>query len=171
MKRFPIILMTALVALTLVPAQSATAEETTLSGTIISGVSGMHHDVLIGCEMAPDCRAWLATDCDPALTGQDPALSASIVDVTGLAALSPEWTLEHAVGAAAWAEVQFWRSDCTEIKTARWGSGWCRWCALRMPRSARWMTVTGYTYNPWAVWLPIPSTSGPLTLNWVLRQQ
>ncbi|MDP9068266.1 MAG: hypothetical protein M3N53_07975 [Actinomycetota bacterium] len=172
MKRFLTILMTLFLALTLTPAHSATVEEEPArSGTIVSGLSGLHHDALIGCEMAPDCRAWLAHDCDPALTGRDPALSASIEDVAGLAAVSPVWIFEHAPGAAAYAAVQFWRTDCTEIRRARWGSGECKACSLNIPASARWMTVTGYTYNPWAVWPPIPHTSGPLTLNWVLRQR
>lgn len=169
MKRLLIVFMTLLLALTVVPANIATARERTLSGTIVSGVSGLYHEKLIGCEMAADCRTWLASECDPALTGRDPAVSASIEDVSGLA--GPGWMLEHADGAAAWAEVQFWRSDCTEIPWARWGSGRCARCSLRIPAAARWMTVTGYTYNPWAVWLPIPSTSGPLTLNWSLRQR
>ena len=148
----------------------AGAEEAAPSGTIISGLSGLHHDVLIGCEMAPDCRAWLASDCDPALSGREPSLSASIVDVRGLGAVSSSWRFEYARGAAEYARVQFWRGDCTEIKGARWGSQGCGVCSLWMPRSARWMTVTGYTYNPWAVWPPVPSTSGPLTFNWALRQ-
>ena len=148
----------------------ASAEDAAPSGTIVSGLSGLHRDFLVGCEMALDCRAWLASDCDPALSGREPALSASIEDVAGLGAVSSSWRFEHAPGAAAYARVQFWRGDCTEIKRARWGSGRCPACSLWMPRSARWMTVTGYTYNPWAVWPPIPSTSGPLTFNWALRQ-
>lgn len=149
----------------------ASEKDAAPSGTIVSGLSGLHHDVLIGCEMALDCRAWLASDCDPALSGRDPALSASIEDVGGLGAVSSSWTLEYARGAAAYARIQFWRDDCTEIKSARWGSRQCPACSLWMPPSARWMTVTGYTYNPWAVWPPIPHTSGPLTFNWALRQR
>lgn len=170
MKRFLTILMTALIALPVTPAHSATVkEEPARSGTIVAGLSGLHHDVLIGCEMALDCRAWLDSDCDPDLTGRDPALFASILDVAGLAARNQAWIFEHAPGAAAYADVQFWRNDCTEIKRARWGSGRCARCSLHIPASAKWMTVTGYNYNPWAVWLPIPSTSG-LTLKWVLRK-
>lgn len=169
MKRLLTILVTAFLALTIAPVHSATAaEEPARSGTIVAGLSGLHHDVLIGCEMALDCRTWLDSDCDPHLTGRDPALFASIEDVAGLAAHSPVWIFDHDPGAAAYADVQFWRNDCTEIKRARWGSGQCEGCLLKMPRSAKWMTVTGYTYNPWAVWLPIPS--GQLTLNWVLRE-
>ena len=169
MKRFPIFLMTVLLALTLVPVHSASAEEPVLSGTIVSGVSGLHHGVLVGCQMAADCRVWVESGCDPVLTGRDPALSASIEDVAGLARNSG-WIFEHAQGAAAYAAVQYWRNDCTEIKSAAWGTRQCRVCPVRLPAAAKWMTVTGYTYNPWAVWLPIPSTSGPLTLNWTLRR-
>lgn len=170
MKRFPAILITVLLAVTLVPTSSAIARESGLSGTIVLGHSGLHHEVLIGCEMAPDCRAWLASDCDPDLTGRDPAVGASIEDVSKLRSRTRNWVVEHADGAAAWAEVELWRSDCTEIRGAGWGSGRCATCTLHIPASAKWMTVTGYTYNPWAVWLPIPSTSGPLTLNWELRR-
>lgn len=155
------------------PAHGATAEqEPARSGTIVSSVAGLHPDALIGCEMAVDCRAWLDNDCDPDLAGRDPALSASIEDVSRLAARSPIWILEHPPGSAAHADVQFWRKDCTEISKARRGSRRCHVCSVRlmMPASAKWMTVTGYTYNPWGVWLPIPHASGPLTLNWVLRQ-
>ncbi len=173
MKPFLTILMTVFLALTLAPAQGAPVEnDSPRSGTIVSGLSGLDHPNLIGCEKALDCRAWLASDCDPDLTGRDPALSASIEDITGLAALSSVWKFEHAPGAAAYADVQFWRNDCTEIKRARLGSGQCKgYCFLWIPSSAKWMTVTGYTYNPWAVWPPIPHTSGPLTLNWSLRQR
>lgn len=169
MKQVLTILVTAFLALTLAPAHSATVDDgPVLSGTILLGPSGLHHDELIGCEKAPDCRAWLATDCDPYLTGRDPALLSSIEDVAGLAARSSEWRLEHAPGAAAYADVQFWRKDCTEIKWARWGSRQSESFLLGIPRRAKWMTITGYTYNPWAVWLPLPSTD--LTLDWVLRE-
>lgn len=169
MKRLQAILVAAILALTIAPAHgTAPTEEPARSGTIVGVLSGLHHDFLLGCEMALDCRAWLDSDCDPDLAGRDPALFASIEDVAGLAALDSEWIFDHAPGAAAWAEVQFWRSGCTEIKRARWGSGQCADCLLKMPRSAKWMTVTGYTYNPWAVWLPLPSAD--LTLDWALRE-
>ena len=169
MKRLLTILITAFLALTIAPARSATmADEPVRSGTIVASVSGLHHDVLIGCEMALDCRAWLDSDCDPNLAGRDPALFASIENVADLAASNQAWIFEHAPGAAEYAAIQFWRNDCTEIRKARWGTGDCQSCFLKMPRSAKWMTVTGYTYNPWAVWLPIPSSQ--LTLEWELKK-
>ena len=168
--KFLAVLITPLFALTLAPAHGATlSHDPARSGTIVAGVSGLHHGELIGCDMAPDCQTWLDSDCDPALTGRDPALFASIEDVSDLAAASRVWIFEHAPGAAAHAEVQFWRNDCTEIKRARWGSGDCGRCSLHIPASAKWMTVTGYNYNPWAVWLPLPATSG-LSLDWALRE-
>jgi hypothetical protein len=170
-KRFPALFLTMLLALPLAPTQSAIAKEGPVrSGTIVSGHSGLHHDVLLGCEAAPDCRAWVARDCDPALTGRDPAFVTSIEDVAGLATVSSLWRFEHAPGAAAYADVQFWRDDCTEIIGARWGSGQRGASYLAIPRSAKWMTVTGYTYNPWAVWLPIPDSSRPPILEWEAQQ-
>ena len=172
MKRLLTILMSAFLALPLTPAHAGTVgHDPARSGTILSGLSGLHHSALIGCEMAPDCRAWLATDCDPDLTGRDPAVSASIEDVGDLAGLGRTWILEHAPGAAADTGVQFWRNDCTEIRKARWSSEPFMDTTLRIPGSAKWMTVTGYTYNPWGVWPPIPNTYGPRTLNWVLRER
>ena len=170
MKRFMTILMAGFLALTITPANGAAlSHEPVRSGTITVGVSGLHHDVLIGCEMAPDCQTWLDSDCDPDLTGLDPAVFSSIEDVAGLAAESPIWIFEHTRGAASYADVQFWRKNCTELRGARWGSGRCVRCGPHIPQSAKWMTVTGYNYNPWAVWLPIPSTSG-LSLRWTLSK-
>jgi hypothetical protein len=99
-------------------------------------------------------------------------LGASIEDVADLALRSTGWIFEHDRGAAAHAKVQFWGQDCTEIGSAKWGSGGCYGCFMfSIPRSAKWMTVTGYTYNPWATWLPVPDASGPLTFNWTLTPQ
>ncbi len=156
----------------IVPVHSATTEKAPArSGTIVTGASGLHSDLLLGCEMAPDCRAWLASRCNPALTGHDPALAASIEDVADLANRAAVWIFEHAPGAAALAKVQLWRQNCTEIASFRSGSAECNECSfLDIPRSAKWMTVTGYTYNPWAVWPPVPNILRPLTLEWTLTR-
>lgn len=161
------ILVATLIALIPMPAQSASADnQPARSGTIVSGsFSGFGGGYPRGCEMTADCRAWLASGCDPALAGRDPALEASIEDVADLAHPATLWIFEHAPGAAAYATVEFWQQDCTEIGRTRSEGGSV---FLGIPASARWMTVTGYTYNPWAVWPPLPNASGPLTFDWTL---
>jgi hypothetical protein len=154
----------------LVPAHSRTANHAAArSGTIVTGVAtGLAGGQPLGCEMTPDCGAWLASGCDPALTGRNPAIVASIEDVADLAHRPTGWIFEHDPGAAAHATVQLWRQDCTEIGSGRSGSGGCYGCfSLWIPRSAKWMTVTGYTYNPWNVWLPVPDPL-PVTFDWTL---
>lgn len=162
-----IISVSILIALIVLPANGAVAdEEAVRSGTIVTGsVSGLGGGYPRGCEMTADCRAWLASGCDPALAGRDPALETSIEDVADLAQPSTLWIFEHAPGAAAYATVEFWQQDCTEI-----GKKWPEDGSVffGIPASARWMTVTGYTYNPWAVWPPLPNASGPLTFDWTL---
>ena len=112
-----------------------------------------------GCEHALECLAWLQSGCNPALTGHDPVLTASIVDVGDLAdgrtsrglnmvaPRVPPWGLFPGV------VIQHWREDCSEIADAKvhtLGSDTpCRWdghsrCQFRIPADARWMTVSGY---------------------------
>ena len=174
MKRLATILMTASLALTLAPAQSATVkEEPTRSGTIVTGAWwDAYLDGATGCQTAPECRAWVSTGCRPALTGRaltdrDPALMASIEDVGDLAEEVTSWRFEWRNGysdIAGWAVVQLWREDCTEIKSSKWcsvsgcdpysaspTSGWRDHgsTVFRIPSSARFMTVTGWPYLPW----------------------
>jgi hypothetical protein len=173
-----IILFSVLLALVVAPVPSALAEEkTVLSGTVISD-SRHWHPVFghrEGCELAPDCRVWLESGCLPTLAGRQAGLTASIEDVAELAVQRSRWLFEFGThrGYTGVAEVQLWRHDCTEIVNRRWrasdcdgdGTGrYCRSTLLRIPSSARWMTITGYPYIPWLSEL----TSEPLTLNWTL---
>ena len=163
-----IILVAILIGLLVVPVKGATAdEEAVRSGTLLAGpVSGLGGGYPRGCDMTPDCRAWLASHCDPALAGRDPAMEASIEDLGDLADTTTQAAFEYAPGAAASAIVQFWDQECIETGTriqAQAGR-----VLLTIPLLARWMTVTGYTYNPWATWPPLPNVSGPLTLEWTL---
>lgn len=167
-------------ALMVAPLPSASAgEKTVRSGTIVTGGSILWYfvgDQLDGCEMAPDCRVWLETGCDPALTGRDVGLTASIEDVADLADGRSRWRVEivSRQPQAAMAEIQFWGQDCAEIRRSRWRSGgcdladrsedYCRSGLLRIPASARWMTVTGYPYLPWLAEVDPES----YTLNWTL---
>ncbi|MDQ3878468.1 MAG: hypothetical protein M3290_09005 [Actinomycetota bacterium] len=149
------------------PAHSRTADKAPVrSGTIVTGsVSGLVGGQPLGCEMAPDCRAWLTSGCDQTLTGRDPALLASIEDVGDLADRTPVWLFERSLGAAALVKVQLWRQDCTEIERPR-STRSNQYFPLEIPPSAEWMTITGYTYNPWGVWPPLPRAT--LTLDWTL---
>jgi hypothetical protein len=154
----------------------ATAEahraETVLSGTIVTGAWwDAYLNGATGCQTAPECRAWVSSGCQPALTGRalterDPALMASIEDVAdladGITSLRFDWENGYSDN-AGWVVVQLWRENCSEIR----GSKWCSVSGcnnpysanlesrdngstvLRIPSSARFMTVTGWPYLPW----------------------
>lgn len=117
----------------------------------------------------PECLTWLQSRCDPALAGREPAVTASIEDVTTIAdgttprvftwraARSPADVLSGGV------VVQMWTKDCKEIRSAKWHSavwqpngGWTNRASttLRIPSAARWMTVT---------------TNDSANLQWALR--
>ena len=126
-----------LLALILVPAQITAAapdQKPLRSGTIEGGVGlqTTSEDPALersGCQYALDCLAWLQSGCDPALAGQDPVLTASIVDVGDLAdgrtrrsfhmvaplgePAHPPWGLYPGT------VVQLWRQNCTEIHHAK----------------------------------------------------
>ena len=130
------------------------------SGSIVTGAGWVLDGQLGGCQMSPECGAWLATDClEGRVTEWEPGLTASIVDVDELAdGPSIERVFRFGNGwssAPVWGgvQLQFWTSDCTEIPEARWRSTDCdgnaseRNCSslrFRIPVSAKWMTVTGY---------------------------
>lgn len=162
------ILVSTLIALVLIPAQSATAdEEPVRSGTIVPGY--WSYPWADGsCESAADCAAWLNGGCQPALTGRNPALMASIEDVADLADGATLWQFEFKAGACCdeWAVIQLWHQDCTEITGSRWSSRACaeacRSTSLKIPASTKWMTVTGYAHVPW------PGLPAEATLDWTL---
>lgn len=172
MKSLSTILMTMFLALTLAPAQSATVkEEPVRSGTIVTGAWwDAYRDGVTGCQTAAECRAWVSTGCRPtltgrSLTGRDPALMASIEDVGDLAEQVTSWHFDWENGYSdngGWVVVQLWRENCTEIKSRKWcsvsgcnpyathaGSRDFGSTVLRIPSSARFMTVTGWPYLPW----------------------
>lgn len=120
-----------------------------------------------GCEYAPDCLAWLQSGCNPALAGQNPALTASIVDVGDLAGRRTQRSLRMAApsippsGLWPGAVIQLWRQDCTEIPGTKQHSigsdSKCEWqeavqCSVRIPTGARWMTVSGYATTAQLTW-------------------
>src|SRR5688572_3291640 len=116
-----IISIAMLIALMASPAQPALAgEEPIHAGTIVtaygSPIAGEHGS----CETAPDCEAWLDSGCDPALTGRDPAMAASIEDVSGIADGHTPWLLKLETDCCrAEVMVQLWEQDCTEIRSSR----------------------------------------------------
>src|SRR5688500_3266235 len=95
------------------PLRSGTIEGGT--GVIFAG--GQPAGERWGCEYAAECRAWLESSCNPALTGREPALTASIVDVGALADgrtdRSFRWTAPYLVHPGA--VIQFWGRSCTEV--------------------------------------------------------
>ncbi len=123
-----------------------------------------------GCEYAVDCQAWLRSGCNPALAGVDPAVTASVVDVAGLAdGRTPRTLRTTAPTVPPWGlwpggVVQLWRADCTQLHDAKWhtigSDSRCAWdphpslrCkAFRIPTSARWMTITGYVTTVDLTW-------------------
>jgi hypothetical protein len=134
------------------------------SGTILSGDAWFVESKVGACQMAPDCRAWLETDCNAALAERDPAVMASIVRVDDLAdGRTPrgfDFKLAKPAG-LRWGGIvlQFWREDCTQIR----GSLWRSWQEGRygnsqrgpspvVPVSAEWMTVSSAPDNPHIEW-------------------
>lgn len=163
-------MLTVLIALIVMPAQSATAEDQPVrSGTIVPGYWWV--DPTFGsmsCEKAPDCAAWLNGGCQSALAGRDPAVMTSIEDVAELADGVTSWRFEFKAEpcCAESAVIQLWRPDCTEITGSGWSSASCahacRSTSLRIPASTKWMTVTGYAWIPW------PGLDADVRLEWSL---
>jgi hypothetical protein len=135
------------------------------SGSILTGTGWLLDSALGGCQMSPECAAWRQSGCEQALVGQDPALSASIVDVGELAEGPPVERIfrfgDDSVLVWGGVQLQFWSSDCTELPRTRWRSTDCHGDAtgvdcselrFRMATDAKWMTVTGYQDNVHLSW-------------------
>jgi hypothetical protein len=120
-----------------------------------------------GCEYAVDCRSWLLSGCQPALAGRDPVLTASIVDVRSLANGRTRRFLEMTAprvppwGLWPGADIQFWRQDCTEIGNGQRMIGTGLTCAgrtagrcveFRIPKGARWMTLSAHATTARLSW-------------------
>lgn len=139
--------------LALALAQAASAAPVR-SGTIIGGyipfafvAPGPGPD----CRATPDCWAWAATGCRSQLTGIEPGLFSSIVDVSDLAGaeIDRDFTIE-AVGTDllvfGGVSVEFWSGTCQQL--AKHGGehpiccdGITRGARFRVPAGSRWMTV------------------------------
>ena len=160
-----IISMTMLVALILTPVPgSAGGAKPVHSGTILSGDGWFLENSQGGCQTSPDCAAWLQSGCNPALSGHDPAVMASIENVADLAGDRKRRAFRFGPGgpgALVWegTVVQLWRKNCTEIRSSRWRAtdcdgkgGNCTSTRFRIPASTGWMTVTSYPENVNLVW-------------------
>ena len=168
-----IISATIFLALILTPVQRAAAgNEPARSGTIVGGSGWFVEGQVGGCQLAPDCAAWVQSDCDPALTEREPAWMASIVDVAELADGRTRRIFEWGAGdpwGLMWGGtvVQFWQEDCTEMRGHRWRSTDCdgdatgRDCwstTIRIPLYAKWMTVSSSPDNLNVSWTLSRST-------------
>jgi hypothetical protein len=153
-------------------APTASADGTPLrAGSIAAGVGssqraiGWPGEAVDGeCQMVADCLAWLESGCDPALAGREPAVTASIVDVRGLAdGRTPRSITLSGIG-LHWGEVlvQFWRStpgnmypwfDCQEVEGSSYLTGYPRHERPRpIPLDATWMTITTNVDNTTVSW-------------------
>lgn len=136
------------------------------SGSIVGGTGWFLDNALGGCQGSPECSAWLNSRCDHALTGWNPGITASIVDVDDLAddpsvervfrfGSGQPWALAGGV------ELQFWDFHCKELADLRWRSTNCDGDGLgsicssfrfRLPSNAKWMTVIGYQADTNLAW-------------------
>jgi hypothetical protein len=170
----------ALVAMTMTAAPSSAARQQPVrSGTILGwGATwpAMFNGDAKDCQWSdwdaggnPECLVWLKSGCNPALAGRQPAVTASIVEVADLAdgtrlrAFRWRATSHPGWGTGGGVVVQLWRNDCTEIRRSKWHSmdrtDWPqlnnrRNTSFRIPRAAKWMTVT---------------TNDTALLEWTLR--
>ncbi|MDQ3646507.1 MAG: hypothetical protein M3345_06160 [Actinomycetota bacterium] len=134
------------------------------SGSILSGTGWLLDSQLGGCQMSPECAAWMHADCEQALAEREPGVTASIVNVDDLADGPPiKRVFRSGVGEPGglpWGgvQLQFWSRDCAELREARWRAQdcgrdpYCPTHRLRIPPDAKWMTVTGYQDNVNLAW-------------------
>lgn len=168
-----VVVVAAVVAVTTALPSTAGAEPLR-SGTIVGGffTFGPSSDCRSetvqrwcpGCQLAPDCLAWLESGCNAAPTGIDVAWLTSIEDVAELADGGTPRVFSYGTPAGlTWGGVmvQFWRADCVEIRRDRRPTHSCGGapaynpCWERpVPSSAKWMTVV---------------SNGSLNVAWTLR--
>lgn len=157
--RLAAVLLASVVAIG-VPSTSVAASTPVRSGTIVGGVftTGPSAD----CSFQPDCRAWLESDCHPALAERDPAWLASIVNVSDLGSKKTRvfaFSYGQPAGVVAGGVVvQFWSKRChyldgwSSMSRVTWYNA--RTKIFKFPTGTHWMTV---------------SASDNLHLSWTLR--
>ena len=137
------------------PISPADARRPIRSGAVSGGPITTGPDA--SCDFAADCRAWLESGCNPALTGLDPAVHTSIVNVAGLAGRRTERLFVVRPGTVSGVPaglviggfvIQFWSSDCTEVIFHANHPDFYKYFYIntqgrfRIPAHARWMTAT-----------------------------
>lgn len=122
------LLLAAIAGLLLVAHPALASNPPALSGTIVSGV--LTTSPAIPCQIQADCAPWLTSGCPAALAGHHQvAWLTAIVDVSAFADGTTPRTMTVRRGSPAGrilggAFVQFWRGDCTEVRSASWHSFW-----------------------------------------------
>lgn len=117
-----------------------------------------------------DCLAWVHSGCNPALVRHDPALTAAIVEVSGLADGRTPRTLHMTAptlppwGVYPGVAIQFWRQGCTEIPDTKLHSlgssstcgghvgGGYGSCTFPIPAGTTWMTLSAYATTAHLSW-------------------
>ena len=166
------VLLGALAAATPAVSPALAGDPPARTGTILSAVYTTGYAG--GCYrpgVFPECAAWLASDCDPALAGKNPAVTMSIEDVGELASRPKRvfdmWVPEVAGVPAGWAiggvAVQFWSAECRHLRSgpSRYWPGSSGWdaphlwfpdsappTAVEIPSGAKWITVSGNDNTP-----------------------
>jgi hypothetical protein len=162
-RRIPAAVVVA-VALLVTVAAPARAAGSLRSGTIVATFYPFAPVLAPGpgpdCTTNVDCLPWLIAGCPSEMTGIDPALHTSIVDVRELAGKRKTWTftMDAVVDDLVFGgvSVQLWSRSCTELSQI----GDDYWRAIersarfKIPKGTRWMTVA-------AIDTP--------TLTWTLR--
>ena len=147
MKRFCAVAVVIVVLLVQGAPTHAETSQPVRSGTILFGVPVTGPQ---SCSYSPDCVAWLASGCDARLTGLDPAVSTSIVDVGDIAGSQRHLVVEglfHPWLSAT--NFEFWSSGCQQVGRTYVRGG----MNLTIPRDARWMTAPS-SVGPyhWQLW-------------------
>lgn len=149
-------------ALAPVPSAAAHGDGPLRSGTIVGGGYLIPMALAPGwvppCSLTVDCAAWVATDCDPRLTGRDPGVFSSIVDIGEFAGTKRAlWRSSSPIREwSSYGEVELWSEDCDYLGPA---SGTHRTAfghnpvRFRVPSGAHWMSVTSGAPNlHWELW-------------------
>ncbi len=148
-RRQAAIVVAAVLAVSLIGASAAEAAPLR-SGKILGGYIKVSSWTGLGggCAVTPDCRVWLERQCDPSLTGKDPALYTSIVNVRNLAGSTVLRQVTLQSGSFpdhGGVTVQFWNSTCRPTSSSLiqvvHGNPAPR---FRIPRGTTWMTVASF---------------------------
>jgi hypothetical protein len=114
-------LAAACAALVVAPTTSA-GSKPVRSGSVVGGV--IDSGPSSSCQLNADCLAWLVAGCPEELSGVEPALTSSIVDVRSLAGRRTRRNLVVSPGTAAGTaagvviggfRIQLWTAGCREV--------------------------------------------------------